>query len=540
MSANQDLTSKPLIPGYSVFTIPEILEKIFAYLDQRTLSRSAILVSWNWFHSARHLITHEFVWHDDKFRFYPSGIFIACEQLQDLHISSQEEVILIGPWIDQQPRQTSLPLRSLVLCNAHFQQLHLEGLLAVTPHLKRLKVLNPHRHEYDHWAVVRNPSYDTDQLVRHIKSLSLKLSYFHFTSGWDDLTPEVCPDTSERTFWRGDFNWDIENRIQSHHNVVTSLELFNHQPKDCQATTSTLHKFLCSAPHLLHLRAPQLGYQLEHMDLHGRLAFTDRLPMDFRPKATTAASTTTTTSLRKMTPTYLPGIWACRNLQTLHIRIRGPNDTESYIGSHRSLNSRIALGYLARVCPNLRDLNLTNHRHSLSHGLSVDLRLAGGLCFLGRLQHLERFRIEYWGETVIVQSKDVSWMVDEGRTAERREERRRVMARWGGLIETEESIRAVARIRMDDPPSLDWSEGCYEPGMKEALQHLGSLLDVQLAVQGMDDTDEASSHHEKSTGGPRRCFPVLRYASLANEIGIEMPLEMEVKRLLSSKAKPKV
>ncbi|KAF9132298.1 hypothetical protein BGW39_000404 [Mortierella sp. 14UC] len=665
------MSTTPLTPGHTPFAIPELLEKIFAYLDQRTLSSSAILVSRTWFHCARPLIVHELIWHDgwdvdnserlqkalsrlpwltrihwnairpdvsdrmkprqqwnsliqalgviqaqyqrqqlhsqqesalhhihnnfsnnifsdnsiisfpvqppafamdldgsllfprrtpqspivlqeielsgcygfhmipsllpnlsflikltlrftDSFRLNLSGIFEACQKLQDLNISSEERAILEGPWVNQHVRHTPLPLRSLVLSYTHFNQLHLQDLLTLTPSLKRLKVINPLQ-EYGSLRLSENrPIYNAQELARHINTLPLKLDHFHFTGGLNDITTQVCPNTSERTFWREDFTADMEKSIQTADNVVTSLELFFNQPSDYKTLTSTLHRFLCSTPHLLHLKAPQLGYQLEHMDLHGQLAFTTTLPFDFL---------ITTRATAAMVPTYYPGIWACRNLQTLHLRIRAPYDHTDTV---RPLHSRIVFGYIARVCPNLRDLNLTNIRNSAHCGAAVDLRLVGGLCLLGCLQHLERLVIGYWGQNVVVRPLDVNWMVNEGRTLERRQERKRVMAWWTGLIQTEDSIRALPSAKRAKAPMLfDWRRAAQEPGMKASLQHLGSLLDVQLAIEAMDDTSRWVDGDER---GPR-WFPVLRYACFANESGLEVPLEIEVKRLLTAKPK---
>ncbi|KAF9900737.1 hypothetical protein EC991_006929 [Linnemannia zychae] len=595
------MSTTPLAPDHTVFAIPELLEKILAYLDQRTLSSSAIFVSQTWLYSARHLITHKLIWHDgwdvinsDRLQkalsrlpwitrvhwnatrsdssdrmgqrlqwnsfiqaleeielsgylhshmiqslvskvpfltkltlrftdvFHPdiSSIFVACQQLRDLNISSMKRANLEGPWISRLCSQSPLPLQSLVLSYAQFRQSDLQELLTFTPSLKCLKVINPLR-VFDRWMTNEShPLYNARELVRHINTLPLKLDYFHFTSEWDDDTAELCPNATEQTFWRDDFTAAMEESIQKVDNVVTSLELLFSKPSDCKALISTLHRFLCSTPHLLHLKAPQLGYQLEHMDLHV-LAFTDKLPFDFlTPKAATAG-------VQK----YHPGIWACRNLQTLHIRIRASRDDSSTV---RPLHSRIIFGYIARVCPNLRDLNLTNNRDSLHYGAAIDFRLVGGLCLLGRLKYLERLVIESWGQDIDVQPLDVKWMLPDGRTPKRRQERQRVMAWWTRLIQTEDSIQALPSVQKAKAPMLlDWSKTAQEPRLKASLQHLGSLLDVQLAIEEMDDTSRWVDGDEE---GPR-WFPMLRYACFANEIGLEVPLGNEVKRLLTVQPK---
>jgi len=56
----------PFSPGQSPFAIPETLENILVHLEQRTLVRSAILVSHAWLKAGHRFIVHEFVWDDSR------------------------------------------------------------------------------------------------------------------------------------------------------------------------------------------------------------------------------------------------------------------------------------------------------------------------------------------------------------------------------------------------------------------------------------------------------------------------------------------
>ncbi|KAF9312248.1 hypothetical protein BG006_004413, partial [Podila minutissima] len=86
------------------------------------------------------------------------------------------------------------------------------------------------------------------------------------------------------------------------------------------------------------------------------------------------------------------GIWACRNLKTLHVKCSDDRPLENrWIVSsvdHKDMThtqTRVIFGYLAKVCPNLEELHVV-----LS---PADLGLQSGLCLLSRLKRLERLEI---------------------------------------------------------------------------------------------------------------------------------------------------
>ncbi|KAF8980596.1 hypothetical protein BGZ52_003785 [Haplosporangium bisporale] len=89
-------------------------------------------------------------------------------------------------------------------------------------------------------------------------------------------------------------------------------------------------------------------------------------------------------------------IWACRNLQTLHLSFQARMGD-----SDNAEQNRIIFGYIGRVCPRLRELVLFRSLMRLS--------LDGGLCLLTRLVDLERLTV---GARVPckMSDKDFSWL----------------------------------------------------------------------------------------------------------------------------------
>ncbi|KAG0274829.1 hypothetical protein BGZ97_010433, partial [Linnemannia gamsii] len=245
-----------------------------------------------------------------------------------------------------------------------------------------------------------------------------------------------------------------------------------------------LHNYLCSSPHLRHLKAVALPFSLDHMDLHGLLP-----PVSAPRNGPRAASRV-----------YLPGIWQCRKLQTLHIRIATPNITTrdpSPLPEH----SRIAFGYLVRVCPELRELWLSNGG-ALQEEPSLDMSLLGGFCLLGRLQHLESFSCGTWKEQKVLSAVNLGWIIESGRTVGKRTERQEYLRSiWmelgllGSRVGSDGALpfddaATVARL---DPKSLasmkpercfDWT--LVDPTLCEELRYLGLAVEVKIFFDVLD------------------------------------------------------
>ncbi|KAF9101554.1 hypothetical protein BGX29_005508 [Mortierella sp. GBA35] len=198
-----------------------------------------------------------------------------CPCLEDFDLSTTSvEEKLPGPWIPLRTDSgtisdthfSSLPLRSLAMHRMFFDQDDLEALLVHTPHLKA-KLHTPMRSAYC--------GLDTARFSQHIRRLPIRLDSFHFSTpieSYDDLAMDLCPGSQCRTFRTENFTPTLVKTLSQQSNVVTTLDLF--LPWDRHGRHlfgSELHDYLCSSPHLLHLKALDIIYTVEHMDLHGRL-----------------------------------------------------------------------------------------------------------------------------------------------------------------------------------------------------------------------------------------------------------------------------
>ncbi|KAF9280843.1 hypothetical protein BGZ68_006993 [Mortierella alpina] len=168
------------------------------------------------------------------------------------------------------------------------------------------------------------------------------------------------------------------------HRLTTLEIILSCAPKQLDVVSNALHQFLCDSPSLQHLVAPMIPYYSEYLDLEGDVDSEGY----YRP--------------RRNGPEFFrikKQMWACRGLRTLHIRF------ESALGldSPTPENARIMFGYLARVCPDLRDLSIRRPE--------LCLELEGGMCLLTRLRNLESLRI--WTRTKTrFKKRDVGWMAE--------------------------------------------------------------------------------------------------------------------------------
>ncbi|KFH63683.1 hypothetical protein MVEG_10376 [Podila verticillata NRRL 6337] len=221
-------------------------------------------------------------------------------------------------------------------------------------------------------------------------------------------------------------------------NFITFLEIVRPPAYYDEAMLSkVLHTYLCNAPHLLTLRAEHILFYLEHMDVRphsnrdkydvdisaprSHFYSMDYIDRDSNAIGLAGAGPTTTseyhsnlaswTRARLQHSTALAGsgtssphptvlnpklIWACRNLQTLHLSFQARMGD-----SDNAEQNRIIFGYIGRVCPRLRELVLFRSLMRLS--------LDGGLCLLTRLVDLERLTV---GARVPckMSDKDFSWL----------------------------------------------------------------------------------------------------------------------------------
>lgn len=445
-------------------------------------------------------------------------ILKECPLLETLHIRVFDYTTVEGYTISSlSSKATPLPLRSFILSGTQFHQSCLELLLAaVDPQqFTELKLINLND---------THPGYTMPRLLTSLAPF--RFSAFHFSARdkfqtLDDIRLkliDLCPEATEWTLRPYDIHPTILQELESLPNVITTLELprpYSYYQESCvsnasvQNNPSILHQFLCTSPHLVHLKNLHLNaMQFEGMDIHRRSSFGDLDRCSkYRYTNTAAISSDSIT----------PGIWACRGLESLHIKLHGH---EEY-GLRSPVHSRIIFGYISIVCPNLTDLQITVssecrkrytvHTRSTSQAYFTDFctRLEGGFCLLSRLKYLTTFRLD--GYSISRKSGcwpvDLNWIIAEGNRIQYREMRRKVVTRWDDKLDIEKHLekerlltdaRSAKVLALENGDYNDKEEG----GLAEQLRTLGLLSEVKAVVEEMDQDGYS-------------CFPVLDRVSFS-------------------------
>ncbi|OAQ34381.1 hypothetical protein K457DRAFT_152078 [Linnemannia elongata AG-77] len=434
-------------------------------------------------------------------------VFQACPHLQVLHLASNHTLTLLAPWhtpplgSDHLATTTTrhghqhpiLPLTTLVLENPRFIQEDFEQFLSSTPHLRVLKIVKLQK-EANPGSLAGQSRYDYARIFNHLQRLNQQLRVFHFSVYGDRAANAAIEEMmmATTTGYGSSTEWDfaaeasptprLMRHIRQLSNVVTSLTFYNLN-QDYHEAIPFLHHYLCNSPHLIHLWAPMTYYPIAHMDLFRRIPE----PINRQKSYDRAHTLAEIKSAR-------PGVWKCRNLETLNI---GFQVTGGWGTQHQPEQSRVVFGYIARVLPRLRELRI--HTVSTYQAFPFQkLRLSGGFCLLAKLRYLERLKIcDSQTPQPPKHVYDLDWMVQEGWTVDGREARRRAMAPWGQPIQLEDEVEAkrVAK-RMgknrnrvgggvgDAGQAMEW-ESSVDPGLREELQHLGRLLDVKVWLDEM-------------------------------------------------------
>ncbi|KAG0276702.1 hypothetical protein BGZ95_007166 [Linnemannia exigua] len=167
---------------------------------------------------------------------------------------------------------------------------------------------------------------------------------------------------------------DLSTAVINH---ITTLNLLPSYSTTILKSDIPLRKILCTFKHLVHLRAPRAAYFVDEMDLHD---VQEQLRDHWNPKP--RRSSHRMDRLNPRIPSDDPVaarqyVWACRGLRTLHMGVTC-RDSDAELEEL----SLIIFGFLSRMCPRLRDLQLRMWNTTLT--------LSGGLSLLTRLQDLER------------------------------------------------------------------------------------------------------------------------------------------------------
>ncbi|KAG0322834.1 hypothetical protein BGZ97_003391 [Linnemannia gamsii] len=241
-------------------------------------------------------------------------------------------------------------------------------------------------------------------------------------------------------------------------NNVTTLELHWSENTRLLQSSSSLHDYLCSSPHLLHLRAPKARYYIDYMDVFRR-AHDHRTP--------------------KNNHGILPNVWHCRRLETLHL---GFEISRQPLTGTPAIFLRILFGYIARVLPLLRDFK-SDILVDNTHRLRQTIDLGSGFCLLAKLKYLEQ--LDLGGREYTAETYEVSWMSRAGSSSQEREARQKLVKTWDDIIKLEllgYGVNGDYHTFRDDIRRMSH----VSAGMVEELNFNGCLLDVARMVKIID------------------------------------------------------
>ncbi|KAF9335405.1 hypothetical protein BGZ91_010496 [Linnemannia elongata] len=447
----------------SPLDIPEVLDRVFSYLDQRTLSYNCTRVARLWSETARRYVELEYAWSDclqdsedleraltmlpwiTRLQWFSGSVReAASEDSQRLHrallLNALETVEYNRETprraYDQDGKQLYDQLKSLLPpSTTEQQQIALPGRLRAGPRVQ-LRTLELCGDLLLTWSRLLLPMLST---LTRLK-ISTAFGKATTTSMSGDCSKckgsafsSLCPTSQTRVFYTEELQVQHMQLLEHQPNNITFLELCGSVSSE-HLVQGRLHHYLCASPHLLHLKALAFPFHIEHLDLHGLLP-----PVKDRYH-----------------PAYLPGVWKCRKLRTLHVRIVTPRSDAGLRPPPMPEHSRIAFGYIARVCPELREIEFANSGYGAEDPY-LNLTLLGGLCLLGRLQHLERLSSGTWKKRGVLNTRNLEWIVESGRTepkkAKRQKELRSVWKKLG-LLDFDEPVQDTAAVTRQDPESI--------------------------------------------------------------------------------------
>ncbi|KAF9202202.1 hypothetical protein BGZ59_002279 [Podila verticillata] len=344
-----------------------------------------------------------------------SILFKTCPALVRLYVRGGARLVwLSSDSATQEVRQCReasklrLCLQSLVLQSVQMRQVPLEHYLSMSPHLDELRLIGLDMDGR------RSPDWRS-KFLSHVQQCTFapQLTSFHLSfTGFpldrpESLTvaeiqglldfgseptgptsPQTTVATSSKSWLSRVTDWgfalnDIKPAFESVfkiRNLVTTLTLLTPSFNSSTSVLSGLHDYLCASPLLLHLYTDNIVFKVGSLDPYAA---------QHRRKDTVEARTWNGTNAEYDTLMEPRGIWACRNLKTLHAQF-SHDQLWYYPGSfsHKEMShahSRVIFGYLAKVCPNLEELHIVVP--------PVKLSLQSGVCLLSRLKRLERFEI---------------------------------------------------------------------------------------------------------------------------------------------------
>ncbi|KAF9115439.1 hypothetical protein BGX27_007814 [Mortierella sp. AM989] len=375
-------------------------------------------------------------------------------------------------------------LETLIIKRLYVAQGYLEEILAKCPRLQVLKLLEIIRLRWEvptfnrlkiysaaatscpmlrlfHFSVLDNINTSEEALAMiqtfvpsHQPSIAIEGNHQRQPLNIDTISVferDLHKDTSD-TFFAPFLNTDYNN-------FITTLEIVPSMDESLNPFIGhALHDLLCAASSLLHLLAPSIPYFAEYLDLSG----------------SEGRSTSDIRTTKK--------IWACRRLQTLHIKFV----TKDSVHHASAKESRIMFGYIANICPNLRELAIVQ--------LALDLKLKGGLCYLTGLKSLQRLTILTWTRTNL-EKRDLEWIKPH--------------PCWKGLEKSSSIVKRVPRntgkLLRYYSKAVDAKVDRHQRGLTgKDLENIGSLSNFKAFQKQLAQDRQEELH----------CWPMLEFLGI--------------------------
>ncbi|KAK3813061.1 MAG: hypothetical protein J3Q66DRAFT_42174 [Benniella sp.] len=376
------------------------------------------------FKALQHLTTLHIIVHT-PWNFQLNRFFSTFPNLQELSLGDKPHRISSRVTLDHDMTgswpATVEKLRSLTLFSLRFKPSLLDSLLKSCPKLKELKLVTIHYHyaprdSTDNTNPIDQEPSGVPLALDHVKYFSRIaqhcpcLESFHFSE--DDCPKSVkpleamlvvFPNLSSCGILR-DVLESVSNPVTllgpdmaAFMNQLTTLEIVNSTQMTFHSTSIDVERILCTAPNLLHFIAKDIQLETSCFDLRSNA----------------------------MAP-----LWACRNLQTLHIQIQ-PHDLSRPIDCGPRM-SRMVYAYLSKCCPRLQDLNI---RYS-----DLNVELESGMCLLSGMRHLERLVLVTTAEHTPT-DRDLDWL---STLDARKGSTRQTVRRWGSVNSLKEARQDLA------------------------------------------------------------------------------------------------
>lgn len=368
-----------------------------------------------------------------------------------------------------------LKVLKVILCRVHLSKM--VDILAVCPKLVELSfVVNFLNDTRCNPETARNISHD--EFVSFLGLACRHLRRVHYSRVDKRLEANSArallhdnPNVTEWSFLPRDLDPFLGSQLRLVQNVITSLEIADFRQhrstvqEGLDLMQTAVHQFLCNAPLLKRLKMNRMNCAA------GRL---DPFPLDlqFEPRQLSTAEDAADSTTE-------PRVWACRNLHSLTLRFtlsHSVDDARKHIAS----DVRVVFGYLSRVCPKLRHVDIGLDRHSLN--------LQSGLCLVSRMKHLEVLIIEMQSKTLQwSRGADLSWMDPRlSRLSTFRQQWE--MKKWGLIVEKEQELiqRRLGYLERWQTSRQTHQGDKVEDGGAElahSLALLGTLTDVNNCMK---------------------------------------------------------